>query len=281
MAQRNLACAADLVVKLPDAAEKLGVTTEEAASWRDAAAAMYIPFDDRLNVHPQHEGFTNYARWDFMNTPEDHYPLLLHYPYFQLYRKQVVKQADLVLAMYMRPDAFTPEEKARNFAYYEPLTVRDSSLSACTQAVIAAEVGQLELAHDYLAEAALMDLRDVEHNTSDGVHMASLAGAWIALVAGFGGMRAGAGSLVFSPRLPGGIAELRFRLRYRGRRLRVTITSRHAKYELLDGEPLPVVHHGKEFELGKKAVEREIPHVTAGPRPEQPPCRAPYSRGGN
>ena len=193
MAQRNLACAADLAVKLPDEAERLGVTTEEVASWRDAAAAMYIPFDDRLGVHPQHEGFTEYARWDFKNTDEDHYPLLLHFPYFQLYRKQVVKQADLVLAMYMRPDAFTPEQKVRNFAYYEPLTVRDSSLSACTQGVMAAEVGQLDLAHDYLAEAALMDLRDVEHNTSDGVHMASLAGAWMALVAGFGGMRAGPG----------------------------------------------------------------------------------------
>jgi alpha,alpha-trehalose phosphorylase len=278
MAQRNLACAADLVVKLPGPAEAFGVTTEEAASWRDAAAAMYIPFDERLGVHPQHEEFTDYARWDFTNTPEDHYPLLLHYPYFQLYRKQVVKQADLVLAMYMRPDAFTPEEKARNFAYYEPLTVRDSSLSACTQAVVAAEVGQLELAHDYLAEAALMDLRDVEHNTSDGVHMASLAGAWIALVAGFGGMRAGAGSLAFSPSLPGGISQLTFRLRYRGRKLRVTIASGQAKYELLEGEPLPIVHHGKEFQLGKKAVEHKIPSVTAGPRPEQPPGRAPYSR---
>src|SRR5215471_3404025 len=187
MAQRNLACAADLAVKLPDAAEKLGVTTEETASWRDAAAAMYIPFDERLNVHPQHEGFTDYARWDFKNTPEDHYPLLLHYPYFQLYRKQVVKQADLVLAMHLRPDAFTAEQKARNFAYYESLTVRDSSLSACTQAVIAAEVGQLDLARDYLAEAALIDLRDVQHSTSDGLHMASLAGAWMALVAGLGG----------------------------------------------------------------------------------------------
>jgi alpha,alpha-trehalose phosphorylase len=278
MAQRNLACAADLAVKLPDAAQKLGVTTEEAASWRDAAAAMYIPFDERLNVHPQHEGFTNYARWNFKNTPEESYPLLLHYPYFQLYRKQVVKQADLILAMYMRPDAFTAEQKARNFAYYEPLTVRDSSLSACTQSVMAAEVGQLDLAHDYLAEAALMDLRDVEHNTSDGVHMASLAGAWMALVAGFGGMRAGSGSLAFSPRLPGGLTELRFRLRYRGRKLRVTISSSRAKYELLDGDPLPVVHHGKEFQLGKRATEHEIPPVTAGPRPEQPPGRAPYSR---
>jgi alpha,alpha-trehalose phosphorylase len=281
MAQRNLACAAGEAVRLPDQAEALGVTTEEAASWRDAAAAMYIPFDERLGVHPQHEGFTNYARWDFKNTPEDHYPLLLHYPYFQLYRKQVVKQADLVLAMYLRPDAFTAEQKARNFAYYEPLTVRDSSLSACTQAVIAAEVGQLDLARDYLAEAALMDLRDVEHNTSDGVHMASLAGAWMALVGGFGGMRAGAGTLFFNPRLPSGISQLRFRLRYRGRKLRVTITAERARYELLEGEPLPAVHHGKEFELGKKAVQHDIPPVKPGPRPEQPPGRAPYSRSGS
>jgi len=280
MAQRNLAGAAELAMKLADAAGGLGVTTEEAASWRDAAAGMYIPFDERLAVHPQHEGFTDYARWDFQNTSPDHYPLLLHYPYFQLYRKQVVKQADLALAMYLRSDAFTAEQKARNFAYYEPLTVRDSSLSACTQAVVAAEVGQLELAHDYLAEAALMDLRDVEHNTSDGVHMASLAGAWIALVAGFGGMRAGDGTLAFSPHLPGGIAQLTFRLRYRGRRLRVAIAAGHARYQLLDGDPLPVVHHGKEFTLGTEAAEREIPPVTAGPRPEQPPGRAPYSRGG-
>src|ERR1039457_5364467 len=278
MAQRNLACAADLAVRMPAETEKLAVNTEEGAAWRDAASAMHIPFAERLGVHPQHEGFTDYARWDFKNTPEDHYPLLLHYPYFQLYRKQVVKQADLVLAMYMRSEAFTAEQKARNFAYYEPLTVRDSSLSACTQSVMAAEVGQLDLAREYLAEAALMDLRDVEHNTSDGVHMASLAGAWIALVAGFGGMRAGTGTLSFSPRLPGGIAELRFRLRYRGRRLKVTINSERARYELIEGDPLPLMHHGKPFKLGPKSAEHAIPPVKAGPRPEQPPGRAPYSR---
>ncbi len=278
MAQRNLTNAALLAERHSEQAAALGVTTEEAASWRDAATAMRIPFDERLGVHPQHEGFTDYAKWDFKNTPEDHYPLLLHYPYFQLYRKQVVKQADLVLAMYLRPDAFTPEQKARNFAYYEPLTVRDSSLSACTQAVVAAEVGQLDLARDYLAEAALMDLADVEHNTSDGVHMASLAGAWIALVAGFGGMRAADGQLAFSPQLPSGLVELRFRLRYRGRKLRVTITHTRAKYELLDGEPLRATHHGKQIEIGAKAMEHEIPRVHPGPRPEQPPGRAPYDR---
>jgi alpha,alpha-trehalose phosphorylase len=281
MAQRNLSCAADLAVRLPADADRLGVSTEEAAAWRDAAAAMYIPFDERLGVHPQHEGFTDYARWDFKNTPEDHYPLLLHYPYFQLYRKQVVKQADLVLAMYLRSEAFTPEQKARNFAYYEPLTVRDSSLSACTQSVVAAEVGQLDLAHDYLAEAALMDLRDVEHNTSDGVHMASLAGAWMALVAGFGGMRAGTGTLNFSPHLPGGLSELKFRLRYRGRKLKVTIGPDRAKYELIEGEPLALTHHGKEFKLGKRPALHDIPAVKAGARPEQPPGRSPYSRSSN
>jgi alpha,alpha-trehalose phosphorylase len=278
MAQRNLAGAADAVARLPSEAEALGVSTEEAASWRDAANAMYIPFDERLGVHPQHEGFTVYARWDFKNTPEDKYPLLLHYPYFQLYRKQVVKQADLVLAMYLRSEAFTAEQKAANFAYYEPLTVRDSSLSACTQAVMAAEVGQLDLAHDYLAEAALMDLRDVEHNTSDGVHMASLAGAWMALVAGFGGMRAGNGPLAFSPRLPDGISRLVFRMRYRGRKLSVTIQGNRVRYQLVEGDPMPVTHHGEEFELGHRTVDRRVPPIKAGPRPEQPPGRPPYSR---
>jgi alpha,alpha-trehalose phosphorylase len=278
MAQWNLACAADLATRLPAEAETLGVSTEEAASWRDAANAIYIPFDDRLGVHPQHAGFTDYARWDFKNTPEEKYPLLLHYPYFQLYRKQVVKQADLVLAMYLRSEAFTAEQKAANFAYYEPLTVRDSSLSACIQAVMAAEVGQLGLAHDYLAEAALMDLRDVEHNTSDGVHMASLAGAWLALVAGFGGMRAGNGQLAFSPRLPDGISRLTFRMRYRGRKLNVTIQGSRVRYQLMEGDPLQVSHHGEEFELGHKVVDRRVPPVKAGPRPEQPPGRPPYSR---
>ena len=153
-------------------------------------------------MHPQAEGFTEHQPWDFAHTAPEQYPLLLHFPYFDLYRKQVVKQADLVLALHLRGDAFSDEEKARDFAYYEPLTVRDSSLSACTQAVIAAEVGHLELAYDYFGEAALIDLDNLEHNTRDGLHIASLAGAWIVAVAGFGGMRDHDGTLTFAPRLP-------------------------------------------------------------------------------
>jgi trehalose/maltose hydrolase-like predicted phosphorylase len=114
---------------------------------------------------------------------------MLHAPYFQLYRRQVIKQADLVLAMHWCPQEFTAEQKARNVDYYERITVRDSSLSACTQAVMCAEVGHLELAYDYAWEAALVDLRDLHANTRDGLHMASLAGAWSAIVEGFGGLR--------------------------------------------------------------------------------------------
>ncbi len=281
MAQANLYGAADIAAKLSDEArEQLGVTTEEAASWRDAAEDMFLPYDDRLGVHPQHDGFTNYTRWDFLGTPADHYPLLLHYPYFQLYRKQVVKQADLVLAMQLRGDAFTPEQKLRNFNYYEAITVRDSSLSACTQAVMAAEVGHLQLAYDYLAEAALMDLQDREHNTKDGLHIASLAGAWTALVSGFGGMRAGQDGLEFSPRLPPGLSRLSFRMRYRERIVRVVVRQGAATYSLLEGDPLPIRHHGQPVTVGPDEAAFPIPAVSPPPPPAQPPGRPPQPRRG-
>jgi alpha,alpha-trehalose phosphorylase len=279
MAQQNLQAAADLAERHPEQAEKLGVTDEETASWRDAAADMYIPYDKRLHVHPQSEGFTDHAPWDFGSTGPDQYPLLLNFPYFDIYRKQVVKQADLVLAMHLRGDAFTPEQKARNFAYYEAMTVRDSSLSACTQAVMAAETGHLDLAHDYLGEAALMDLGDLEHNTRDGLHIASLAGAWTALVAGLGGMRVWGDVLGFTPRLPGGITRLTFRMRYRGRRLKINITAHQVVYELLAGEPLEIEHNGERLTLNGGATTRPVVIPRTGPAPTQPHGRSPRRRG--
>ena len=170
---------------------------------------------------------------------------MLHFPYFNLYRKQVVKQADLVLAMHLRGDAFTPAQKTRNFAYYEALTVRDSSLSACTQAVIAAETGHLDLAYDYLTEAARMDLDDREHNTRDGLHVASLAGTWIALVPGFAGLREHGSSIAFSPRLPTGITRLAINLCIQNRRLNIEITPTTTTYRILDGQPLSLLHDGQ------------------------------------
>ncbi|MCU7823477.1 glycoside hydrolase family 65 protein [Kitasatospora sp. DSM 101779] len=280
MAQANLRAAAEAATRHPLEAGALGVDTEEAAAWRDAAAAMFVPYDENLGVHPQADGFTDHQLWDFDSTPAENYPLLLHYPYFDLYRKQVVKQADLVLAMQVRGDAFTDEQKARNFAYYERLTVRDSSLSACTQAVIAAEVGQLDLAYDYTAEAALMDLHDLGGNTRDGLHMASLAGACIALVAGFGGLRDRAGRLSFRPRLPSGLRRLSFALRVRDNLLRVEITHATTTYTLRRGESIQVQHDGEVLEV-KAGSPLHRPTVVAEVPPErctQPPGREPARR---
>ncbi|HWE28799.1 MAG TPA: glycosyl hydrolase family 65 protein, partial [Polyangia bacterium] len=249
MAQQNLAGAADACERHPDVARCLGVTPDEAADWRAAASSMFIPWDDVLQVHPQSEGFTQHELWNFDRTKADQYPLFLHFPYFDLYRKQVVKQPDLVLALHLRGDAFSAEQKWRDFDYYERITVRDSSLSACTQAVMAAEVGHLGLALDYLAEAALMDLHDLEHNTRDGLHIASLAGTWIALVAGFGGLRDHGGVLSFSPRLPDGLTQLGFNIMRRGVVLRVQIDSRQASYRLPNGGKLRLAHHGQAFVL--------------------------------
>jgi alpha,alpha-trehalose phosphorylase len=281
MAQRNLNAAADAAEQHADRVQELGVSAREIASWRAAARSMLVPYDEQLGVHPQSEGFTRHPMWDFKRTSADQYPLMLHFPYFDLYRKQVVKQADLVLAMQLRPDAFTSEQKARNFAYYERLTVRDSSLSACSQAVLAAETGHLRLAYDYLGEAAMMDLADLQHNTRDGLHMAALAGSWIALVLGFGGMRWRHGVLEFAPRLPPALTRLAFTVVSGGRRLRVEAAGQAVTYTLAgDGPALEISHHGERLLLsaGGVAQTRAIPVLPEGPELAQPPGREPVRR---
>jgi alpha,alpha-trehalose phosphorylase len=280
MAQRNLREAARLCVAHPEVAQRLGVTEAEAAGWREAADDMVLPYDEVLGVHPQSERFTEHAEWDFAATPPEKYPLLLHYPYFDLYRRQVVKQADLVMAMHVRGDAFTSAQKAANVAYYEARTVRDSSLSACQQAVLAAECGHLELAFDYFAEAALTDLHDLHHNVRNGLHIASLAGAWITIVAGFGGMRDHDRTLTFAPRLPPGLRRIALRMCYRGSRFGVEIGPDAASYRLLDGPPVRTAHHGEPLTIpAGEPVTRPIPPPPSHPAPRQPPGREPRHRG--
>jgi alpha,alpha-trehalose phosphorylase len=277
MAQANLRAAADAAERHPDAAERLGVDAGEIAAWRAAADATYLPFDERLAVHPQDQDFTTHERWHFEGMTEADYPLLLHHTYFDLYRKQVVKQADLVMALFARGDAFTLEEKRRDFDYYEGLTVRDSSLSACIQAIVAAEVGHLELAHDYLAEAAAMDLRDLESNVRDGLHIASLGGALLAVVCGLGGVRDRGDVLSFSPRLPDGIRRLCFPVMFRGRRLLVEVEPEAATYTLGDrDEGIEILHWGERLALGAGAPERRaVPEAPDLEPPRQPPGREP------
>ncbi|HTP26095.1 MAG TPA: glycosyl hydrolase family 65 protein [Anaeromyxobacteraceae bacterium] len=280
MARRNLLGAARACQRHQDKARELGVSPEEMAAWRAAADRVVIPYDDKLGVHQQSEGFTRHEPWDFAATREEQYPLLLHFPYFDLYRKQVVKQPDLVLAMQLCSDSFTPEQRARNFEYYERITVRDSSLSAGTEAVAAADAGHLRLALDYAAEAALMDLHDVEHNARDGLHVASLGGTWIAFVAGFGGMRDNGEVLGFAPRLPDGLTRLAFSLLHRGARLRVEVTTHEAKYSLTEGTgAIRLSHHGEPLTLTDgDPIIRPIPPASEREPPAQPPGREPQRR---
>ncbi|MDQ4044134.1 MAG: family 65 glycosyl hydrolase [Chloroflexota bacterium] len=278
MAARNLRAAAAAVIRHPERAAELGVGEREVEAWRAAASAVVVPFDDELGVTAQSDGFTRYRRWDFEATGDAEYPLLLHFPYYLLYSSQVVKQADLVLALYLCGDSFDVEQKRRDFEYYEAITVRDSSLSASIQAIVAVEVGHLHLAYDYFRETAFVDLHDLAGNTADGLHLASLAGAWLVTVAGFGGLRDHGETLAFAPRLPEPLTRICFRLLYRGRGLRVDIGSDQACYELLSGEPLELLHHGQPIHLTPASPQThmypalpELPPV--GPPPGRAACR--------
>jgi alpha,alpha-trehalose phosphorylase len=281
MAARNLRAAAEAVERWPDDSD---ATAEETTAWARAADRIAVPYNDRLRVHEQAARFTEHKLWDFERSAREHgYPLMLHAPYFDIYSRQVIKQADLMLAMHWCGTRFTADEKARAFAYYDPLTVRDSSLSACTQAVLAAEVGHLDLAAAYLAEAALMDLHDIEKNAKDGLHIASLAGGWLALVAGFGGMRDTNEHLLFRPQLPPGWRRLRFSVRPGPNRLHVDITPERVEYLLEGEEPVHFAHcsgNRREeitLEPGRKVARRWKPMRPRTARPPQPPGRAPRS----
>jgi alpha,alpha-trehalose phosphorylase len=211
---------------------------------------MYVPYDENLKIIPQDDSFLDKEPWDFQNTPPEHYPLLLFYHPLNIYRKQVIKQADVVLAMFLLGDVFSPEEKKRNFDFYDPLTTGDSSLSSCVEAIIAAQIGDVEKAIRYGMAALLMDLADVGGNVKDGCHIASMGGTWMMLAYGLGGMRDNDGTLSFWPRrAPEDNAILRFPVTYRGQRLEIEIGLDKVEYALRKGECLVIRHETEELQL--------------------------------
>ncbi len=238
-----------------------GLRQEEPIHWRRAADAMFIPYDSDRGINPQDANFLAKEVWDFKNTPVDHYPLLLNYHPLVIYRHQVIKQADVVLAMVLLGDEFSLDQKRRNFDYYDPLTTGDSSLSACVQSILAAEIGYEQKALEYFHYALLMDLADVAGNVVDGAHIASTGGVWMALTYGFGGMRDFQGRLSFDPRLPASWHRLRFPLRFHETRLIVDLTHDIYRFEAIAGEPLTVTVQGEEIllEPGHPVELRPLP----------------------
>ena len=261
MARENLRYAADVVESLratePDAfnalVQKTAVEPSEVKAWIRAAENMYVPYDEELKIIPQDDQFLDKEPWDFRNTPAERYPLLLFYHPLNIYRKQVIKQADVVLAMFLLGDLFPAEVKKRNFDFYDRLTTGDSSLSSCVEAIIAAQVGDIEKAIRYGMAALLMDLADVGGNVKDGCHIASMGGTWMMLTYGLGGMRDHDGTLSFWPRrAPQDNAILRFPVTYRGQLLEIEIGLDKVEYALRDGERLMIRHETEELELTRE-----------------------------
>lgn len=257
MARHNLRGAADALAGLesrdPAAyaalADRLALDARELDAWRAAADAMYLPFDEASGVIPQDDGFLDRERWDFEATPPEKYPLLLHYHPLDIYRKQVLKQPDLLLAELLLASEFGAAQKRRDYAYYEALTTGDSSLSHCVMSVMAAEAGRIDDAWDYFMKTATLDLDDLHGNSAHGAHVAAMGGSWLSLAYGFAGFRDDGGSYRFAPRLPEPLKSLRFNLNLRGGRLSVSVTPDEARYSWLGPAPLILRHFSDEAAL--------------------------------
>jgi alpha,alpha-trehalose phosphorylase len=258
MARENLHYASQVIESLRATDEdayrvlvhKTALEPSEVESWKRAAENMYVPQDEKLKIILEDDNFLDREPWDFGNTPNDHYPLLLFYHPLNIYRKRVIKQADVILAMFLLGDAFPLDVKKRNFEFYDPLTTGDSSLSSCVEAIIAAQIGDMEKATRYGLAALLMDLADVGGNVKDGCHIASMGGTWMMLAYGFGGMRDDDGVLAFWPRrAPEDNAILRFPLTYRGLMLEIEIAHDKVEYALSDGERIWIRHESEDIEL--------------------------------
>ena len=231
--------------------QKINLSDKEPEQWKKAADCMFISYDKALGIYLQDDGFLDRVPWDFENMPKDKYPLLLHYHPLVIYRHQICKQADMVLALLMMGDMCTIERKRRNYDFYEKVTTHDSSLSTAIFSIVASEIGYHNKAYDYFLKTARMDLDDLHGNTKDGIHAANMAGTWMCLVNGFAGMRVNGGKLGFSPYLPYGWDEYSLKMIYQGRRIEVSVNKTGTRYKLLEGDEITIIHKGKEILLSK------------------------------
>ena len=261
MARENLRLAAATVEKLKETepelfkslAHKTDFRVSEIKEWEKAARRMYIPYDEELGIHPQDNYFLEKEEWDFENVPEDKYPVLLHYHPLVIYRHRVVKQSDLVLAMFLLEKEFSQEEKKRNFDYYDPLTTGDSSLSACIQGIVAAKVGRMDKAMEHAENAVFTDMGDMGRNTVDGCHIASMGGTWMMFVFGFGGLTNMGKAPEFSPNLPEEMLRLSFSITILGNLIEVDLNHSEARYTLKKGGGIALRHAGVDFEISRES----------------------------
>lgn len=253
-AQANLMAASDMAEELKskgytDFMRRLDLSEEELRIFRETAQAVYLPYDDELEIDAQDDGFLKLPVWDLAATPREQFPLLLHYHPSKLYRYQVLKQPDTTLAHFLYEEVPDSDKVNRSRLYYEKLTSHDSSLSPCIYGTMSALAGEMEKAKEYFDLTRDIDLKNRQGNTADGLHLGNLGGIWLFMVQGYAGLRLREGMLTFSPNLPPEWKKLRFPLRYRGARLLVEMRQGGALIELRGNQRFELQIYGRKITL--------------------------------
>ena len=232
-----------------EVAADLAVTEDEKRHWKSIVDNMYLPYDEERRIFPENDGFMDKDLIPVGEIPSDQLPLNQNWSWDKILRSPYVKQGDVIQGIWDFMDDFTPEEKKRNFDFYEQFTVHESSLSASVYSVIAADIGYEDKAVEMYERSARLDLDNYNNDTADGLHITSMTGSWIDIVQGFAGMRVRDGQLHYAPFLPKKWDSYQFRQQFRGRVIEVTVDKNGAKAELISGEPLTIDLAGEKLEL--------------------------------
>jgi alpha,alpha-trehalose phosphorylase len=259
MAKYNLKWAVNIYVKLKNThlncletlKNKIGIDEYEIKNWEKAYLNMYIPYHTEKDINPQDDTFLNKAVWDFENTSKENYPLLLHYHPLTLYRYQVCKQADTILAHMLLEDEQDFSTIKNSYDYYEKITTHDSSLSSCIFSIMASRVGYYEKAYDYFLESVRLDLDNSHGNTRDGIHAANMGGAYLSIIYGFAGFRIKENGISFKPYLPKEWNSYSFKIIYKGSRIKVTVDKNNITFMLECGKNVEFKVYDKIYRLIK------------------------------
>lgn len=235
-----------------DKTKELALTSEERAKWHEIADNMYLPEDKELGIFVQHDTFLDKDLTPVKDLPQDQLPLNQHWSWDHILRSPYIKQADVLQGIYYFVERFTQEQKERNFDFYEPLTVHESSLSPSIHAILAADLHKEDKAFEMYSRTARLDLDNYNNDTNDGLHITSMTGSWLAIVQGFAGMRVIDDELQFAPFLPKEWTGYKFRINFRGRLLSISVSQEGTQIDLLKGDDLTIKLNGKDLKLTAK-----------------------------
>ncbi|MYL32274.1 glycoside hydrolase family 65 protein [Pontibacillus yanchengensis] len=232
----------------------LGIRTEELDHWKHIINNMYYPYDEETGVFLQQDGFMDKELMAMSELDSKHLPINQNWSWDKILRSCFIKQADVLQGLYFLNHKYSLEEKKRNFYFYEPMTVHESSLSPCVHSILAAEIGETEKAYEMYVRTARLDLDNYNNDTEDGLHITSMAGSWLSIVHGFAGMRVMNGSLNFTPMIPEDWDSYSFKINFRGRLLKVTVTHERTSIELEEGNDLTVILNGDMLKVPRALI---------------------------